>query len=277
MSASGASLDSEAGELATADGRVFLLAEAIFGQEGGGRILALREVTDLRRREEERRQMLEFLSHDMRAPQAAIIGLVNQAEGETGGAKPDAPRTLDRIRHQAERTLKLADDFVQLARLEETHLAPVETDLVSLAEEACDRFYAMAKARHVAIRQESPSEAVWSMVDPPLIARVLDNLLSNAIRHSPPDGVVTIALEQSDAASVTVTVTDRGPGFPAERLADPFARFGHRGAGAGPSAGLGLAFVERAVDAHGGTVAILSSPGEGASVAVTLPMAPAAA
>ncbi|WP_435418712.1 CHASE2 domain-containing protein [Parerythrobacter aurantius] len=276
VSASGASLDNKAGELATADGRVFLLAEAIFGQEGGGRILALREVTDLRRREEERRQMLEFLSHDMRAPQAAIIGLVQQAGSEFRGAKTDEPRTLDRIRHQAERTLKLADDFVQLARLEETQPDPVETDLVSLAEEACDRFYAIAKGRRVEIRQQSPTEAVWAMVDPPVIARVLDNLLSNAIRHSPPDGVVTVALERRDADFATVTVTDRGSGFAAERLADPFARFGHRGAGAGPSAGLGLAFVKRAIEAHGGTVVILSSPGEGASVAVTLPMAPAA-
>jgi CHASE2 domain-containing sensor protein/two-component sensor histidine kinase len=268
----GARLDTEGGEIATADGKTFLVARAPLGRGEGGEIIALREVTEIRRREEERKQMLEFLSHDMRTPQVAIIGLASQMDTEA-----PAPEMLGRIRKQAERTLKLADDFVQLARLEETSLQREDTDLGALLEEACDRFHLAAKVRQIAIEQNLPEEPVFAEVDGAMIARLLDNLLSNAIKYSLQGSTVSVALIAKGDGWCSLAVADQGPGLPGERMADPFARFGahERPAGpdTGPSAGLGLAFVKRAAEAHGGRVEVVSAAGQGTRFTVNLPLA----
>lgn len=264
-----ASYDRSRGEIATADGKTFLVARAPLGRGGEGEIMALREVTEIRRREEERKQMLEFLSHDMRTPQVAIIGLTRQGEA----APPDM---LGRIRTQAERTLKLADNFVQLARLEEAELQREDTDLGALLEEACDRFYAQAKARNITIEQSLPEEPMFAPVDAAMIARMLDNLLSNASKYAPEATTVTVALAQHADGYAVLSISDQGPGLPGERMADPFARFGaqdHKNAaGTGPSAGLGLAFVKRVADAHQGTVEVISAADQGTRFAVSLPL-----
>ncbi|UIP06876.1 CHASE2 and HATPase_c domain-containing protein [Erythrobacter sp. SDW2] len=261
--------DQSRGEIATADGKTFLVARAPLGRSGEGEIIALREVTENRRREEERKQMLEFLSHDMRTPQVAIIGLTRQGEA----APPDM---LDRIRTQAERTLKLADNFVQLARLEETELKREETDLGALVEEACDRFYAQARARKIAIAQSVPEEPLFAPVDAAMIARMLDNLLSNAIKYAPEGSSVSVALAQCADGFAVLSISDQGPGLPGARMADPFARFGaqerKQAAGTGPRAGLGLAFVKRVADAHQGTVEVMSGAGQGTRFAISLPL-----
>ncbi|MGB3166578.1 MAG: CHASE2 domain-containing protein, partial [Alteraurantiacibacter sp.] len=145
LARSGAAFDADGRDLVFADERIMLVARAALelDEDGGsGEIVALRDVTDTRARERERAEMLEFLSHDMRTPQVAIIGLTQRLGGskEVGG----------RIRNQAERTLKLADTFVQIARLAEAAPEFEETDLGGLIEEACDRAYAPAKAKSIA-------------------------------------------------------------------------------------------------------------------------------
>lgn len=263
-----ASFDRTRGEISTTDGKVFLVARAPLGRGGEGEIMALREVTEIRRRDEERRQMLEFLSHDMRTPQVAIIGLAKP--GET--ASPDM---LGRIRTQAERTLKLADNFVQLARLEEAPLQREDTDLAGLVEEACDRFYAPAKARGIMLEQVMPGEPLFADVDAAMVARMLDNLLSNAIKYAPEGSKVTVTLAPREGGLAALSIADQGPGLPGERMADPFARFGaqerKRAAGSGPSAGLGLAFVKRVADAHGASVEVISAQDQGTRFTITFP------
>ncbi|WP_284126433.1 CHASE2 and HATPase_c domain-containing protein [Parerythrobacter aestuarii] len=265
-----ARLRQDRGEIETADGKTFLLARAQLGSADApsrsGEILALREVTEIRRREEERKQMLEFLSHDMRTPQAAIIGLASRANGE-----PDTGKLFKRIRNQAERTLKLADDFVQLARLEEAEISREDTDLVALSEEACDRFFAQARARKITIAQDLPEEPVYALVDASLIARLLDNLIGNALKYSPAETSVHVSVAKPADGTVALTIADEGPGLSEERQANPFARFGAHEQHAGPSAGLGLAFVKRVVDTHGGVIDVKSEAGQGTRFVVTLP------
>lgn len=264
-----ATLRPEQGELETADGKTFLIARAALGgvayADRNGEIIALREVTEIRKREEERKQMLEFLSHDMRTPQVAIIGLAKSAID--GSAPKDY---LNRVKVQAERTLKLADDFVQLARLEESSIIREDADLAALIEEACDRFYTPAKAKKIALAQALPDDPVFAHVDASLIARLLDNLIGNAIKYSPRETTITTQLERVGERMVKLTVADEGPGLPAERRSKPFARFGAHESHAGPSAGLGLAFVKRVVDAHGGTIAVTSPETGGTRFEVTL-------
>ncbi len=267
---SGAAHDNERREITFDDGRTFLVARADFELEDDGKsgeIMALRDISESRRREEERREMLEFLSHDMRTPQVAIIGLSKRVAA-VDGPEEDVPA---RIRKQAERTLKLADDFVQLARLDETELEFEDTDCNSLVEEACDRAYAAARGKRIAVEPDLPEDMLFAEVDASLMARLLDNLIGNAIKFAPEASTVRIALEDISPEHFGLSVADAGPGLPPERLASPFARFGAHERRAGPSVGLGLTFVKRVVDKHGGTITVESRKGEGTRFAITLP------
>jgi len=269
--------DSDRREILFDDGRVFLVARADFELEDDGKsgeIMALRDISESRRREEERREMLEFLSHDMRTPQVAIIGLSNHVGSQRSGLNEEKRRedVAVRIRTQAERTLKLADDFVQLARLDEAELEIEDADCVALVEEACDRAYTAARTKRITVAPDLPEEPVFAEVDASLIARLLDNLIGNAIKFAPDGSTVRIALEDGSPELFSMSVADSGPGLPAERLASPFARFGAHERKAGPSVGLGLTFVKRVVDKHDGTISVDSREGEGTTFVINLPL-----
>lgn len=272
------SVEDEGRELITEDDRTFLIARSRLdakSPEAGDRslakgaaahnIFALREITDLRRLDQERGQMLEFLSHDMRTPQVAIIGLTRRPAGV-----PEKHDTMVRIRAQAERTLKLADDFVQLARLEISQLHFEDSDIGALIEEACDRAYVLAAAKRIRVDQHLPAEPRFADVDASLIARMLDNLIGNAVKYSPENTVVDVSLGASTAGGLQITVSDHGAGMPKARIKDPFARFGAHSSDAGPSAGLGLALVKKVVDAHGGIIEVVSRQGAGTRFTITL-------
>ncbi|KLI62812.1 CHASE2 domain-containing protein [Aurantiacibacter marinus] len=268
--------DDERREIIFADGRTFLVARADFELEDDGKsgeIMALRDISESRRREEERREMLEFLSHDMRTPQVAIIGLSKRV-ASLPAISPEKGRGDDvalRIRLQAERTLKLADDFVQLARLDEAELEFEDTDCVALVEEACDRAYTAARGKRIVVQPDLPDDPLFAEVDASLVARLLDNLIGNAIKFGPENSTVRIALEGTSPGHFVLAVADEGPGLPPERLASPFARFGAHERKAGPSVGLGLTFVKRVVDKHGGTISVESREGQGTRFAIQLP------
>ncbi|MEP3422473.1 MAG: CHASE2 domain-containing protein [Erythrobacter sp.] len=269
-----AHLQRDGGELLTEDGRIFLIAKAALGplapnnEPMSGEIMALREITDLRRLDQERKQMLEFLSHDMRTPQVAIIGLTRKPEKVADAT--DALDTMARIKKQAERTLKLADDFVQLARLESPELQLEDSDIGALIEEACDRAYVLAETKHIAIKQELPTEPCFADVDASLIARMLDNLIGNAVKYSPEHSRITVKLGVTERGTHQIFVSDEGAGLPEARVKDPFARFGAHATHAGPSAGLGLALVKKVVDAHSGTIEVTSQPNKGTQFAISL-------
>ena len=177
-----------------------------------------------------------------------------------------------RIRMQAERTLKLADDFVQLARLEQPSLMVSDSDIGALIEEACDRAYSPALAKRIVIEQHLPEDPCFANVDASLIARMLDNLIGNAIKYSDEATRVLVSLEISGESAMVITVSDEGPGLSPERQAEPFARFGAHSTHAGPSSGLGLALVKKVVDSHSGSIEVNSSPQSGTSFRITIPL-----
>lgn len=273
-----ANLTNQDSELIAADGGIYLVARAPLHSQPAqlgaadqssqlrGEILAFREITDLRRLDEERNQMLEFLSHDMRSPQVAIIGLTRKSAGDGNAVK----EAMERIRYQADRTLKLADDFVQLARLETPDLQIEDTDLGALIEEACDRAFVQSEAKQIAIHQTLPEEPCFADVDASLVARMMDNLIGNAVKYSEHGSAVEVSLECDCEKFPRIIVADTGPGLPEARLVDPFARFGAHQSHAGPSAGLGLALVKKVVDAHEWAINLTSTPGRGTRFEITL-------
>ena len=266
----GGNIDIQASEVILPRERTFLLASAPLDAALGSEIVALRDITAIKQGEQQRRETLEFLSHDMRSPQVAIIGLAGKA-----GKALDHSDRLDRITEQARRTLTLAENFVQIARLENEGIRAEDTEMGALVYEAADRAYAIAKRKSIRIDCEVPEDPIFCEVDASAISRVVDNLLSNALKFSPNSSRISVCLAEAANDRLSLTLEDEGPGMPTERQSEPFARFGAHDSKAGPSAGLGLAYVKRAVDEHGGVIAVRSAANKGTRIEIELPISQA--
>ncbi len=250
----------------------------------------------------QRAEALQLLSHDLRAPQSAILALL-QSRPNT-----DADRALlnERIERQVRTSLGLADDFVLQMRARDDRYALQDVDLTQLMTEVYERAWPLARKKDVRLVLTLPSAregaeadafgrtAYWLAIEPRLMSRAFFNLIENAIKYSHEGGRVEFALESSATGSIVVTVTDEGAGIAAvdlPRLFDRYSRFNappnavstaastaiSSGPVASPSEvepaghGLGLSLVKTVVDRHGGTVACRSEVGYGTLFTVTLP------
>jgi CHASE2 domain-containing sensor protein/signal transduction histidine kinase len=251
-------------ELHLSDGRTFTLSKGQSAESGGLQVMALTDITATRQADTERRAMLEFLSHDMRSPQVAIIGLT--------GAEQAVPDRIRRIERHARRTLALADSFVELARLAEARLEIQAVELGALLGECVDNAWSAAKARNAQIDWHPGSDQeLWIETDPMVLGRAVDNLIGNALKYGREAGTVRIAAGLDPGVmEVWLTVSDDGPGLPTERRTDPFVRFGARGATTEHGSGLGLAFVKAAIERLGGRISWQTSDGEGTQFTVHL-------
>lgn len=253
----------------TMNGRVFSRRRTSLSTSEGeqrGWILLLAEITAIRRAEDEREAALQFLSHDMRSPQVSIVSLLDSDD-----AAPIEPRLAARIRGSALRTLQLADDFVQLARLDHRSFAPEETDLRDSINEAMDAVWAQATAKKVRVILDVGDEPCCLMGERDELTRMFVNLLGNAIRFSPAGGLVRCGARMSDDRCwIIAHVTDEGPGVDPQRTPSLFARFGSPANGL-QSAGLGLSYVRAAAERHGGSVEYQDMLPHGACFMVRLP------
>lgn len=236
-----------------------------------GWILHFVDISDIRQAQREREQMLEFLSHDMRAPQSTIITLVEQSGSSLGSAD-----LAQRVSALARRTLTLAENFVQLARFSVAPFAPEECNLADVLIEASDEIWPLASRRNVKIAVSAPEEGCYLMGERDPLTRALLNLLSNAVKFSPEGGTVHCALKLAEDAQVECIIEDDGPGMPQERRNALFARFGHRSAAdrSRQSVGLGLAFVGAAIERHGGTILCEARQPHGTRFVLRLPALP---
>jgi CHASE2 domain-containing sensor protein len=224
-------------------------------------------IAHLRTATRQREEALQFLTHDMRSPQASIISTLGQAGGavEAGIAR--------RIENYARRTLALADGFVQFARAESQHVTREETNVCDVVLDAVDDLWPQSSARRIAIETEGCESERLVLGDRSLLTRAVINLVGNAIKYSP-DGSTVRCRVASEAGEVVVSIEDQGPGISEDQRAllfQPFRRLGHGGP---EGAGLGLAFVRLIASRHGGTVTCHSSPGEGSRFELRLPAAP---
>ncbi|MBC9035192.1 CHASE2 domain-containing protein [Sphingomonas sp. JC676] len=265
-------------DLLSADGRHFShrrtpLAGADGGQRGWIHLLA--EITDIRTVEREREQALEFLSHDMRSPQASILTLL-QGSAESGSNHKErlTREVADKIAYHAQRTLGLAENFVQLARLRETRFAPEETDLHDCLGEASDALWPLATQKGVRIVVR-PGEPCCVAGERHALTRAFLNLLDNAVRFSPAGAEIHYGIEETSPEGATMFeawIEDRGPGIPKERLADLTGRFGPLAAsGPGLSVGLGLAYVRAVAERHGGRLEHSAVSPHGSRFTLVLP------
>jgi signal transduction histidine kinase len=224
----------------------------------------------LQRLFEARRELVAWASHDLRTPLAnmqAMLEAVDDGLAEPGDYVPAL--------HEQVRTLSaLVDDLFELARIDSGALT-LELRRAQLGDVvfACLRgVQAEARARRVTLGAsvDPRAEATFEAAK---IERVLLNLLTNALRHTPADGSIAVVVEP-DTTAVRVTVEDTGEGLSEESTRRMFERFWRADAARSTrGAGLGLAIARGLVEAHGGHIWAESRPGGGARVSFTLPAA----
>ena len=218
--------------------------------------------------DEQRRSFLADVTHELRTPLSVIRG---QAEAIADGLYPgdathvapilDATETLDRLVEDL-RTLVLTDAGNLALRKE-------PTDLGALVQETVDSFKSQADTAGVSLTAEIGDDPPSVEVDPARIRSVIGNLLSNAIRHTPPGGSVIVVVK-AGGEKIAITVKDTGEGIPADLLPHVFERF-VKGPSS-PGSGLGLAIAHDIVAAHSGTLELQSEEGSGTSALVGLPV-----
>jgi signal transduction histidine kinase len=248
-----------------------------------------------RRSEERMRQFVADASHELRTPLTAMRGYaeyyrqrggVRDATAQTNGAGqlsgPDLDRIMQRVEQESARMGVLVEDMLLLARLDQQR--PLErrpVDLLTLAADAVQDARIIAPGRAIDLNVGSAT-AFLVLGDEVRLRQVIGNLMSNALSHTPDGTPVTVAIvagPRDPEPSVVLEVTDQGPGMPPEQAEHVFERF-YRGDQARTrktgGTGLGLAIVAALVTAHGGSVALRTAPGQGATFRVTLPLAPEA-
>ena len=223
--------------------------------------------TRLSATERERRRLLAEVSHELRTPLTVIQGNV---EAMIDGLYPADREHLERIQAETRQLERLIEDLRTLS-LAETGQLPLQrepTDVDALARDVARAFEADARAAGVELQIDVPADLPELEVDARRIRQVMSNLVGNAIRHTPRGGRVAVSAAAT-ASGIRLVVSDTGVGMSKEAVEHAFERFWRSGEWAG--AGLGLAIVRDLVQAHAGTVAIESSPGEGTKVLVDLP------
>ena len=217
-----------------------------------------------------RRELVAAASHDLRTPIASITAMLEAIEDGLA----DSSEYLIPLQEQARRLGSLVEDLFELARIDAGSLAHElhEISLAPLVESCVRGLEAEARARNVRLEQRL-EPAPLARCAPEQVERVLLNLLTNALRHTPSDGTVAVALDHSDR-EVRVSVEDTGDGINPETARRMFDRF-WRGDAArradGSGAGLGLAIARGLVEAQGGRIWAEPRESGGARVSFTLP------
>ncbi len=215
-----------------------------------------------------RRELFAWASHDLRTPLANMQAMLEALED--GLAEPE--HYLPAFREQVRVLSQLVDDLFELARIESGVLALElrELPITPVVESCLVGVAAEAASRGVRLEAVGPSDATARFA-PDKIERVLLNLLTNALRHTPTDGSVAVVVRPSED-EVCVRVEDTGDGIDDEGVERMFERF-WRGdqARSTPGAGLGLAIARGLVEAHGGRIWAEQRSGGGTSVSFTLP------
>jgi two-component system sensor histidine kinase BaeS len=219
--------------------------------------------------DQQRRRLLADVTHELRTPLAVIQG---NLEGIADGVYAADEERVGAVLEETRLMARLLDDLQTLSTAEAgaLQLTREAIDLRELAVDVTSAFAPQAAAAGIRLAS-SPADVTETTADPFRLRQVLENLVANALRVTPPGGDVTIAVARTDREA-EIAVTDTGPGIPEEELATVFDRY-TRSADSGGS-GLGLAIARSLVEAHGGTITAARAPGAGTTMRVRLPLEP---
>lgn len=216
----------------------------------------------LKQQDQERREMVANISHDLRTPLTSLHGYLETLSVKADKLSPDErQRYLAIALAQSAKVGGLAQALFELARLEHgmVQAVPEEFSIVDLTQDVLEKFALPAEAKHLQLRAGVPPALPTVSADLGMIERVLTNLLDNAIRHTPAGGTVEVDLASHDG-KVAVTVSDTGPGIPPALRESIFQRPFPSG-GSHRGGGLGLLIVQRMLQLNGSQVKLVDRPG----------------
>lgn len=238
-----------------------------------GATLILQDVTRLRRFDELKNDLVATVAHEFRTPLTSLrmaIHLV--AEGVVGQVTEKQADLLFAAREDCERLQGIVDDLLDLSRIQSGRLQldVREVGTEELVEQALSAQRTLAEDRGVRLSQSLSPDAETVRVDPDRMQLVLGNLVGNGVKHTPHGGEVSVHVSR-EGPHVRFEVKDTGEGIPAQEQARIFEKF-YRAPGApAGGAGLGLSIARDIVQAHGGELGVVSTPGQGSTFWFTLP------
>ncbi|HRO34146.1 MAG TPA: ATP-binding protein [Brevundimonas sp.] len=287
--------------------RAFSRPLPVGGETQAMALLVLRDETDARRMEMMRVDFLANASHELRTPLASLSGFIETLKGHARHDDAAREKFLDIMSAQAERMGRLVADLLSLSRIElNEHIPPSgRVDLARAAADVVDAVALLARERGVEMRLAGESAGVTVVGDRDEIIQVIQNLVDNAVKYSPPGAVVELTIQrdltedvlaadrpdgfsrlplvtpdrEGQASYAAVTVRDHGPGMAREtlpRLTERFYRIEGQKSGPKEGTGLGLAIVKHIVNRHLGGLAVASAPGQGTAFTAWFPMVRAA-
>jgi CheY-like chemotaxis protein len=231
---------------------------------------------DLQRLESSRQELIGMLGHDIRNLANSVVAFLQLARmGELTPDRPEFAQLLGLSEANIAEVLRMVNALLDVYKMEEGRLEAVAgvNKLGDVVRKSFAQLTPEAMAKGIALIERIPDDTTV-FIDPGLIVRVLTNLISNAIKHTPGGGTVTIESEPSSADSIVVRVTDTGPGIPEADAPHVFDRFYQTDTGRSRGGtGLGLAFCKLAVELHGGKIGVANGGQPGAIVEFTIPAA----
>ena len=256
-------------------GRTFVARAApVSGTGGGGAVLVLHDITDLRRADQIRRDFVANVSHELRTPLTAIRGYVEALLDEPGEAE-ETQKFLEIIARHTTRMERLVKDLLRLARLDarQEALEMARCDVRQIFSGVIADLSPNIEAKGQRVDINVFPDAAQVDGDPAKLHDIVRNLVENAVNYSPDGADVTLGAARVNGR-YTITVADSGPGIPQEDLARVFERFYRvdKSRSRPGGTGLGLAIVKHLVELHGGEARAENAPKGGAVFTVALPV-----
>jgi PAS domain S-box-containing protein len=233
------------------------------------------DITERAAAEQLKDEFVALVSHELRTPLSSIIGYLEvMRDDTTGPLTPRQGQFLDVVDRNARRQLRLVSDLLFLSQVDagRVRLHLDDVDLAEHAKAAIEAAQPRAKAASVTLQLEA-DDTTTLRGDPDRLGQIIDNLLTNAIKFTPPGGVVDVRVI-SNTDTVSLEVSDTGVGIPVAEQRQLFTRFFRASTATSraiPGIGLGLTIVKAIVDAHRGTVAVTSTEGNGTTFRICLP------
>ena len=236
----------------------------------------LKQNTALKNLEEGRRHFMATLAHELRTP-LHVLTTSTHLLGRLSAKDEQAGNELARIERQIRLINNLVSDLADLSRVERNkiRLEMTEMDLGATAKESCGAVQSLVHERDHVMEMVLPEHPVLINGDAARVQQIIVNLLTNAVRYTPPGGDIGVSLQQEEREAV-IRIIDNGVGIPADRLANIFELFTqvHDDYSETPAGmGIGLTLTKELVKLHGGTIQARSDgPGKGSEFTVRLPL-----
>lgn len=227
-----------------------------------------------------RKELIANVSHDLRTPLAIIQGYIETLQMKEGTISPEErKRYLKTVMDSSEKLSKLVTQLFEYSKLEAEQITPQKEPfpLQELCQDIVFKYQLLAKEKNITLEWVGKRDLPMVFADIGLVERVLQNLLDNALKYSPPHSKVSISLDNVDKG-VQVSIADSGPGIPLEQQAHIFERYrqldnAKAKAAAQGGAGLGLSIVKKILDLHQSVIHVKNREQQGAEFWFHLPVA----